>query len=103
MQPKECEHQLLEEARVLLECGDDDGWRYRLISSMLYHPDIGRYQSYGMELWCESTGERAILPDLSQDREAVLTFFFRCVKGGVTSDHLLEVAEDFLEDLYGLN
>lgn len=76
--------------------------RYRMMVSQLYSEDLGRYQSYGIEILCEVSREKAAFYDISPDINAVLTLFFQCVEGDVPCEQLLDVTEDFLGRWYGM-
>lgn len=93
------------ETRVLIERqGGSLGKEqcYRMTVSQLYSKDLGRYQSYGIEILCDVSREKAAFYDISSDAGAVLTLFLQCAEGEVSCDQLLDVTEDFLGRWYGM-
>jgi len=80
--------------------GEMLGGEYQLTVSEFDSEESGVYRSYGIRI---RMGERqAQVPDLSPDGEAVRGFVLRCARGDAVPEQLLELAEDFLTELYGL-
>lgn len=76
--------------------------RYTLIVSACQSEECDKTPVYGVRV---SDGDECVqLLDLSSDRELVEKLLNKICRAGVAPDHaiLLELAEDYLEELHGL-
>lgn len=95
----------MQSALTIREVGAADSLqrRYTLIISECQSEECEKTPVYGI---CISDGEEcAELLDISSDRELVEKLLNKICRAGVAPDHaiLLELAEDYLEELHGLS
>ena len=78
---------------------NDIAWRYRTVSEERYHPDIGKYHTYGIQaMWRASNGRRAqkIIHDVGTDRETVENMARQFTKRQLFPIHFSDAVEDML-------
>jgi len=72
---------------------------YLPVRQFLYHPDIGRYRTYGIaafELCFARTKRLAFVPDVALCRKDAAHLAAKCTRGQLAPSQLLDVVEDFL-------
>jgi len=78
---------------------NDVTWRYRIVPEEIYHPDIGKYHTYGIQaIWRASNGRMAqkTIHDVGIDRETVENMAKLFTKHQLRPIHFSDVVEDML-------
>jgi len=78
---------------------DEVAWRYRAVPEKSYHPDIGKYHTYGIQaMWRGSNGRMAqqSIHDVTTDREKAEKMARQFTKHQLCPIHFYDVAEDML-------
>ncbi len=71
---------------------------FRIIKESLYHPEIGRYKAFGVEVYEKSTQKKLLsISDVFTDLRKAREFALLCNECQPEPVHLKELCMDFIE------
>lgn len=68
-------------------------YQYSLVEQFLSAPDIGSYQTFGIQVWQGNTMV-ALISDVSPDRALVERLAAQCTNGQLEPVHILDVVHN---------
>ena len=70
---------------------------YKLLEKEHYHPDTGRYKSFGISIYrAESNEDLITIDDIFTNRNEAEKLVKKCIINEVSPIHIMDIIEDYI-------